>query len=43
MAIGRGVAEWICDGRYGALDLSPLSPARFAGPRERWVEEDLHI
>jgi FAD-dependent oxidoreductase domain-containing protein 1 len=42
-AIGRGVAEWICDGRYGTLDLSPLSPARFAGPRERWVEEDLHI
>lgn len=42
-AIGRGVAELICDGRYGALDLSPLSPARFAGPRERWVEEDLHI
>ena len=42
-AIGRGVAELICDGRFGALDLSALSPARFAGPRERWVEEDLHI
>ena len=42
-AIGRGVAELICDGRYGALDLAPLSPARFAGARERWVEEDLHI
>ena len=42
-AIGRGVAELICDGRYGALDLSPLASARFLGPRERWVSEDLHI
>ncbi|HTO51975.1 MAG TPA: FAD-binding oxidoreductase [Myxococcota bacterium] len=42
-AIGRGVAELICDGRYSALDLSPLSPARFARPREEWLQEDLHI
>jgi glycine/D-amino acid oxidase-like deaminating enzyme len=42
-AIGRGVAELVCDGAYRALDLSPLSPARFLGPRERWLDEDLHI
>ena len=42
-AIGRGVAELICDGGYRALDLSPLSPARFAGPPETWLREDLHI
>ncbi|HTO06659.1 MAG TPA: FAD-binding oxidoreductase [Myxococcota bacterium] len=42
-AIGVGVAELICDGRYRALDLSPLSPARFAGPPDGWLREDLHI
>lgn len=42
-AVGRGVAELICDGGYRALDLAPLSPARFLGPRERWLHEDLHI
>ena len=42
-AVGRGVAELICDGGYRELDLSPLSPARFLGPRERWLDEDLHI
>jgi sarcosine oxidase subunit beta len=41
-AIGRGVAELICD-RQQPLDLSPLASARFTGPRERWVSEDLHI
>jgi sarcosine oxidase subunit beta len=42
-AIGRGVAELVCDGGYRTLDLAPLSPARFLGPRERWLPEDLHI
>ncbi len=26
---GRGIAELILHGRYTALDLTPLSPARF--------------
>ena len=42
-AIGRGVAELICDGEFRALDLSPLSSERLLGPRERWLPEDLHI
>ena len=42
-AIGRGVAELICDGGYRSLDLSPLSPARFLGERSGWLDEDLHI
>jgi FAD-dependent oxidoreductase domain-containing protein 1 len=27
-AVGRGIAEWICDGRYTSLDLSPLAAQR---------------
>jgi glycine/D-amino acid oxidase-like deaminating enzyme len=27
-AVGRGLAEWICDGAYTSLDLSPLSAQR---------------
>ena len=27
-AVGRGLAEWICDGRYTSLDLSPLAAQR---------------
>jgi glycine/D-amino acid oxidase-like deaminating enzyme len=42
-AIGRGVAELVCDGGYRTLDLSPLSPARFADPPDTWLREDLHI
>jgi len=42
-AIGRGVAELLCSGRYQTLDLSPLSPARFERSREHWLVEDLHI
>jgi glycine/D-amino acid oxidase-like deaminating enzyme len=42
-AIGQGVAELIVDGRFGTLDLSALSPARFAADPEHWLAEDLHI
>ncbi len=42
-AIGRGVAELICDGRHVSLDLTPLSPARFQNAPETWLHEDLHI
>jgi FAD-dependent oxidoreductase domain-containing protein 1 len=27
-AVGRGIAEWICEGRYTSLDLSPLAAQR---------------
>jgi len=40
-AVGRGVAELICDGRYSALDLSPFAAERFASGR--LLVEDLHI
>ncbi|HTO71898.1 MAG TPA: FAD-binding oxidoreductase [Myxococcota bacterium] len=40
-AIGRGVAELVVDGRYSALDLSPLAAERFAAGR--LLVEDLHI
>jgi glycine/D-amino acid oxidase-like deaminating enzyme len=42
-AVGRGVAELICDGRFGALDLSPLVGERFLAGPAAWVKEDLHI
>ena len=42
-AVGRGVAELICDGGYHALDLSPLAGERFLGGPAGWVKEDLHI
>ena len=42
-AIGRGMAELIVDGRYTALDLTPLVAERFTGDPGRWVKEDLHI
>jgi len=40
-AVGRGVAELVCDGRYETLDLSPFSAERFASGR--LLVEDLHI
>ncbi len=42
-AVGRGVAELICQGRFESLDLSPLSRDRFERGRDHWVIEDLHI
>ena len=42
-AVGRGVAELICQGRFESLDLSPLSRDRFERGRDHWVVEDLHI
>jgi glycine/D-amino acid oxidase-like deaminating enzyme len=41
-AVGRGVAELLCDGGYRSIDLAPLAAARFDDER-RWVIEDLHI
>jgi FAD-dependent oxidoreductase domain-containing protein 1 len=40
-ALGRGVAELVCDGRFSALDLAPLALERFAAGR--LLTEDLHI
>jgi FAD-dependent oxidoreductase domain-containing protein 1 len=36
-AVGRGIAEWIVDGGYRSLDLTPLAPARLLEGR-RLVE-----
>lgn len=36
--IGRGVAEWLVDGRYASIDLSPLAAERIATGR-RVIEE----
>ena len=40
--IASALSERIVEGRYGALDLLPLSRDRFEDP-ERWVCEALHI
>ena len=32
-AVGRGLAEWIADGAYTSLDLSPLSVQRLVEGR----------
>jgi glycine/D-amino acid oxidase-like deaminating enzyme len=40
--IASALSERIVEGRYGALDLLPLSRERFEDP-ERWVCEALHI
>jgi glycine/D-amino acid oxidase-like deaminating enzyme len=42
-ALGRGVAELICEGSYETLDLSPLASERFTQDRASWISEDLHI
>ena len=42
-AVGRGVAELICDGRFRALDLAPLAGERFLAGPDALVKEDLHI
>lgn len=41
-AVGQALAELIAQGRFGALDLSPLTRRRFGDPA-RWVTEELHI
>jgi sarcosine oxidase subunit beta len=41
-AVGQALAELVTTGRYGAIDLSPLTRRRFQD-RERWVVEELHI
>jgi glycine/D-amino acid oxidase-like deaminating enzyme len=41
-AVGQAIGELIATGRYGALDLSPLTRSRFSDP-ERWITEELHI
>jgi sarcosine oxidase subunit beta len=40
--IAEGMAALITDGRFDAIDLSPLGRERFERGG-RWVEEDLHI
>lgn len=42
-AVGVGVAELLCDGAYGTLDLSPLDAGRFRADPPVLVREDLHI
>jgi glycine/D-amino acid oxidase-like deaminating enzyme len=42
-AVGRGVAELVCDGSYETLDLSPLASGRFTRDPSRWINEDLHV
>lgn len=41
-AVGQALAELVSTGRYGELDLSPLTRERFED-RSRWVVEELHI
>jgi glycine/D-amino acid oxidase-like deaminating enzyme len=40
--VGQALAELVTTGRYGALDLSPLTRRRFEQP-DRWLPEELHI
>lgn len=40
--VAQAMASLITTGRYDALDLSPLTRARFADPK-KWVREELHI
>jgi sarcosine oxidase len=42
-AVGRAVAELVCDGGFRSLDLSTLAGERFLAGPEAWVTEDLHI
>ncbi len=42
-AVGRGVAELVCDGAFRTLDLSALAGERFLRGPEALVKEDLHI
>ena len=42
-AIGRGVAELVCDGGFRTVDLSALAGERFLAGPQAWVTEDLHI
>ncbi len=39
VAVGRALAERILKGRYGALDLEPLSGERFKKGEQAWVRE----
>jgi hypothetical protein len=40
--IARAMAALVAGGRFGEIDLAPLSRERF-DDRARWVMEDLHI
>jgi len=42
-AVGRGVAELVCDGGFRTVDLRALSGERFLVGPEAWLKEDLHI
>ena len=42
-AVGRGVAELICDGEFQTVDLSLLDSRRFTQDPSTWIVEDLHI
>lgn len=42
-AVGRAVAELICDGGFRTLDLSQLAAERFLSGPQAYVQEDLHI
>lgn len=40
--VARAMASLVVEGRFGELDLAPLTRRRFSDPA-RWVTEDLHI